>query len=101
MPSFVESHFRLNREKKESVKKIKSIDFGCDFLLSLGLTHPFTLSHLITKKIITLFAKRRHGIGSPSAIQILLSRSCFHFKTALKLDGAVTSNTRNAPTASL
>jgi hypothetical protein len=50
---------------------------------------------------LTLFAKSTAGIGEPFGRKTLLSKSLFHFSTASYVVARVTSNTTNAPTASL
>lgn len=50
---------------------------------------------------ITLFASKTQGIGDPFSKETLASKSCFHLTTASKVAGRVTSNTMNAPNASL
>ena len=50
---------------------------------------------------VTLFASKIQGTGFPSGSWTLASKSFFHFWTASNVDARVTSNTMNAPTASL
>ena len=54
-----------------------------------------------SETVITLLASSTHGIGCPSGNCTLLSKSCFHFETASKVDCLVTSKTIKQPTASL
>lgn len=72
------------------------------YILLLLYSHgPHFYECCLHSQPLTLLASSTAGIGFPFGSSTLLSRSVFHIWTASNVDMRVTSNTTNAPTASL